>query len=92
MIGWSIGQLVGRLAGWLVVTYRNNSAALYITAPDGCPQRNFDRGYIYAKPEFGKCYHFVDVEKYYPDAQSYCSDYGGNLVTVSQARRNYSWQ
>ena len=58
----------------------------FVQGPPGCPDIDYEQGYIYAKPELngGKCYQFVNSELDYTDARDFCRDKGSHLVTVRQ--------
>ncbi|KAF6029202.1 CLEC17A [Bugula neritina] len=61
-----------------IVTYR--ILFLLLFAVVGCP--DVSSGYLYAEPRFGKCYHFVDTERYWTEANTYCAGHQGHVVTV----------
>ena len=52
----------------------------------GCPDVDYETGYVFEEPVFGKCYHFVNRERYWTEANDFCRSKGGDLVTVSAVR------
>ena len=47
---------------------------------------DYETGYVFEEPVFGKCYHFVNRERYWTEANDFCRSKGGYLVTVSAVR------